>query len=236
MLADSRYVFLSSVSVYASLATPTPEEVRRANEIDLSGEVSATTYGSLYGGLKALCEQVLPSDALIVRAGLIVGPYDYTDRFTYWVMRLARGGEILAPGRPDRLVQFIDVRDLAEWIVRMTEKKEAGVYNATGLPITMHEVLGTDASLTWVSDEFLLQENVTPWTEMPLWIPHRTDLIESDKAIDAGLTFRGLGETMEAIRKSNPAEPLKAGMDADKEQMLLRKWHLTSRAAPPPAS
>lgn len=225
-LADSHYVFLSSVSVYSSAATPTPEEVARANDVDTSGQVSATSYGPLYGGLKALCEQALPKDALIIRPGLIVGPYDYTDRFTYWVMRLARGGEILAPGRPDRRVQFIDVRDLAEWIVRMIEKNATGVYDATGLPITMQAVLGTDASLTWVSEEFLLQENVTPWTELPLWLPHRESLINSDQAITAGLTFRDLKETMEAIRQSNPSEPLRAGLDADKERELLRKWHL----------
>ena len=131
-----------------------------------------------------LCEQaaeeVMPNGVLIIRPGLIVGPYDYTDRFTYWVVRVARGGEVLAPGRPDRFIQFIDVRDLAEWTVKMAEQKATGVYNAHGMPNTysMKNVLDecraaseSDASLTWTSEDFLLQENVTAWTVMPLWLP-----------------------------------------------------------------
>src|SRR5438132_3225731 len=143
------YVFISTQSVYADvsvfgvdetapLATLTDEQLDQANAIDSSGQASAVTYGKMYGGLKARCEQaaeeVLPNRVLIIRPGLIVGPYDYTDRFTYWVVRVARGAEVLAPGRPDRYVQFIDVRDLAEWVVRMIERGGTGVYNANGLP------------------------------------------------------------------------------------------------------
>jgi 2'-hydroxyisoflavone reductase len=122
--------------------------LEKANEIDSSGQASAVTYGAMYGGLKALCEQaaeeVLPDRVLIIRPGLIVGSYDYTDRFTYWVERVARGGgEVLAPGRPDRHLQFIDARDLAEWTVRMVERKETGVYNASSLlhDLTMERAL-----------------------------------------------------------------------------------------------
>ncbi|MGI8732187.1 MAG: NAD-dependent epimerase/dehydratase family protein [Pyrinomonadaceae bacterium] len=135
ILTDSvdRYVFISSISVYADVsvfgvdetapvAGLTSEQLAEANEIDSSGQASAVNYGKMYGGLKALCEQtaeeVLPNRVLTIRPGLIVGSYDYTDRFTYWVQRIARGneaGEVLAPGRPDRYLQFIDVRDLAEW-------------------------------------------------------------------------------------------------------------------------
>ena len=163
----------------------------------------------MYGGLKALCEQaaevVLPNRVLNIRPGLIVGPDDYTDRFTYWVVRVARGGEILAPGRPDRYVQFIDVRDLAEWIVRMVERKETGVYNANGLRnnLTMERVLeecrtasGSDATFTWVSEEFLLQEKVAAWSEMPLWLPEEAAphlrgfmFINCDKRCVGGLHF-----------------------------------------------
>ena len=147
-LVDS-YVFISSQSVYADvsvvgvdesapLSTLTSEQLEQANAIDSSGETSAVTYGKMYGGLKALCEQAVeqtfPGRALIIRPGLIVGPDDYTDRFTYWAERVARGGEVLAPGRPDRYVQFIDVRDLAAWTVSVIERNETGVYNATGLP------------------------------------------------------------------------------------------------------
>jgi len=258
-----RYVFISSVSAYAdlshtgleetaALATLTSEQLDQANAIDSSGQASAVTYGKMYGGLKALCEQaaeeVFPNRVLLIRPGLIVGPDDYTDRFTYWVMRVARGnkiGEVLAPGRPERAVQFIDVRDLAEWIVRMIERKGTGVYNANGLPqsLTMERMLeecktvsDSDASFTWVGDDFLMQEKVAPWSEMPLWIPEEDAahlpalmFINCDKAVESGLTFRPLNETIKDIltwrATTRTDEELKAGIDPDKEQRLLRKWH-----------
>lgn len=255
-----RYVFISSLSAYADvsvlgvdetapLRTLTNEQLEQANEIDSSGQTSAVTYGEMYGGLKALCEQaaeeVLPNRVLVIRPGLIVGPYDYTDRFTYWVVRVARGGEILAPGRPDRYVQFIDVRDLAEWTVRMIERKETGVYNANGLPnnLTMERLLeeckmvsNSDASFSWVSEEFLIQEGVASWSEMPLWMPEERAphlkgfmFINCNKAVGSGLTFRPLNDTIRDTLSWREAdclkEELKAGMDPDKEQRLLRKWH-----------
>lgn len=264
ILSDSvdAYVFISSLSVYADasvfgidetapVATLTSEQLKTANEIDSSGHVSAVTYGKMYGGLKARCEQaaeeVLPNRVLIIRPGLIVGPYDYTDRFTYWVVRVARGGEVLAPGCPDRCLQFIDVRDLAEWAVRMIEGRETGVYNANCLPnnLTMERVLEecktvseSDASFTWVDDEFLLQENVAGWSEVPLWVaekdtPHLKGFmfINCNKAVSSGLTFRHLDDTIRdtltwcGTNRLN--EELKAGIDTDKEQRLLRKWHET---------
>jgi 2'-hydroxyisoflavone reductase len=256
------YVFLSSLSVYADfsvfgidetapVATLTSEQLEKANEIDSSGQASAVTFGEMYGGLKALCEQaaeeVLPNRVLIIRPGLIVGPYDYTDRFTYWVVRVARGGEVLAPGRPERYVQFIDVRDLAEWTVRMTERKETGVYNANNLPktLTMERVLeeckiasDSDASFTWVSDNFLMQEKVARWSELPLWMPEEGAphlkgfmFINCNKAIGSGLSSRHLNDTIRDVltwRETNCAdEELKAGIDRDKEQGLLRKWRET---------
>jgi 2'-hydroxyisoflavone reductase len=254
-----RYVFISSVSVYAdfsvigidetsAVATLTSEQLEKANEIDSSGDASAVTYGKLYGGLKALCEQaaeeVLPNRVLIIRPGLIVGSYDYTDRFTYWVMRVARGGEVLAPGRPDRNVQFIDVRDLAEWTVRMIERKETGVYNANGLPnkLAMGRVFeeckivsGSNSSFTWVSENFLMQEKVVPWSEMPLWMPEGAPhlkgfmFLNCNKAVDAGLSFHPLNDTIKDTltwhETNRPNEVLKAGIDPEKEQGLLRKWH-----------
>ena len=259
------YVFISSLSVYADvsvfgidetapLATLTSEQLDQANAIDSSGQASAVTYGKMYGGLKALCEQaaeeVLPNRVLIIRPGLIVGPHDYTDRFTYWVQRIARGneaGEVLAPGRPGRYVQFIDVRDLAEWIVRMIERQETGVYNANGLPnsLTMERVLeecktvsASNASFTWVSEEFLMQEKVAPWSEMPLWMPEEGAphlkgfmFLNSDKAVGSGLSFRPLSDTIKDTliwyKTNRVDEVLKAGIDTDKEQRLLRKWHET---------
>jgi 2'-hydroxyisoflavone reductase len=257
-----RYVFISSLSVYADTSVPgidetaptatlTSEQLEKANEIDSSGQTSAVNYGEMYGGLKALCElaaeEVMPDRVLVIRPGLIVGPYDYTDRFTYWVERVARGGEVLSPGRPGRCVQFIDARDLAEWTVRMIERRGTGVYNANGLPdhLTMGRVLeacktasGSDAFFTWAAEDFLLQEKVAAWSEMPLWLPEEGAprlkgfmFINSDKAVGSGLSFRHLNETIKDTltwRETNrPNEELKAGIDPDKEQRLLRKWHET---------
>jgi 2'-hydroxyisoflavone reductase len=254
-----RYVFISSVSVYAEVKTPgmnetaplatlTAEQVEEANAIDSSGQTSAVTYGKMYGGLKALCEQttneVMPNRVLIIRPGLIVGPHDYTDRFTYWVSRVASGGETLAPGDPDRYLQFIDVRDLAEWIVRMVERNETGIYNATGLPgkVTMANVLdccrtvsASDATFTWVTDDFLLNEKVRPWGEMPLWMPDKEApnfkgfmFLNCDKAVGAGLNFRPLEETISATLNwqaaTDKSEDLKAGIKKEKEEILLSKW------------
>jgi 2'-hydroxyisoflavone reductase len=255
-----RYIFISSQSVYADvsvagvdenapLSTLTSEQLEQANAIDSSGQTSAVTYGKMYGGLKALCEQavenVFPDRALIIRPGLIVGPGDYTNRFTYWVERVARGGEVLAPGRPDRFVQFIDVRDLAEWTVCMIESKATGAYNASGLPnnLTMEMVLeeckrvsDSDASFTWASDDFLLHEKVGPWSEMPLWFPEEAAphlrgfmFINCDKAVSAGLTFRPLSDTINETltwrESARPKDELKAGIDPEKEKSLLHNWH-----------
>lgn len=259
VLADSvdRYIFISSQNAYADVSTPgvietaplatlTSEQLDEAYAIDRSAEPS---YGKLYGGLKALCEraaeEVMPNRVLIVRPGLIVGPHDYTDRFTYWVVRVARGGEVLAPGRPDRFVQFIDVRDLAEWIVRMTERKETGAYYANQPPMTftMKDVLDeckavsqSDASFTWASEEFLLQNQVVAWSEMPLWLPEEAAphlkgfmFVNSDKAVNGGLKFRSLTDTIRATLTWYKTErrKLSAGLDSEKEGALLRKLRET---------
>jgi 2'-hydroxyisoflavone reductase len=256
-----RYVFISSLSVYADLSVVgvnekaplkklTDEQLEKANEIDATGQTSAITYGEMYGGLKARCEQaveeVMPGRTMIIRPGLIVGPHDYTDRFTYWVLRVAGGGEVLAPGRPTRPVQFIDARDLADWILRMIDVQGTGVYNANGLPdsMSMENLLneckltsGSDASFIWASEEFLKQEGVAAWSEMPLWLPESAPhlkgfmFVNSDKAVATGLTTRALSDTVrdtlswyKAERSSNS---LAAGMDLEREARLLRKFHST---------
>ncbi len=240
---------VAGIDETAPLSTLTQEQLDEANAIDALGQTSAVTYGKLYGGLKALCEQaieeVMPRRALIIRPGLIVGPYDYTDRFTYWVVRVAHGGEVLAPARPERYVQFIDARDLAKWIVNMIERGERGIYNANGLPerLTMAGLLeecriaiDSDASFTWVSEDFLLQEKVAAWSEMPLWLPEEAAphlkgfmFIKSDKAVGAGLRFRPLRDTIEDTLIWHTTDcldgELKAGIARGKEEELLRKWH-----------
>jgi len=259
VLADSveRYVFISSQSAYADVSVPgvdetfplaglTDEQLDEAYSIDTSGQPS---YGKLYGGLKALCEraaeQAMPKRVLIVRPGLIVGPYDYTDRFTYWVVRVARGGEVLAPGRPERPVQFIDARDLAEWVVALMERRATGIYNANRSPdtLTMRNVLdecklasNSDAAFTWVSEAFLQQEQVMAWSQMPLWLPEEDApqlrgfmFVNCDRAIAAGLRIRPMSDTIADtlgwVRSDLQDQPLKAGIDPEREQTLLRKWH-----------
>src|SRR5687767_716949 len=256
VLADSveRYVFISSQSAYADVSVPgvdetfplaglTDEQLDEAYSIDTSGQPS---YGKLYGGLKALCEraaeQAMPKRVLIVRPGLIVGPYDYTDRFTYWVVRVARGGEVLAPGRPERPVQFIDARDLGDWTVKMIEDKRVGIFNCNGVPgaVTMQSLLneckavsGSDAFFKWADEEFLLQHQVGAWSELPLWLPESEEslkgfmFVNSDKAIEAGLKFRSVKETVADTltwyQTVAANEPLKAGLDPEKEQKLLNE-------------
>jgi 2'-hydroxyisoflavone reductase len=261
-LRDSvnQYVFFSSLSAYADFRTPgmdesvalatlTAEQIQTANVVDQTGSTSAINYGGSYGGLKVLCEQaveeVMPSRVLILRPGLIVGSDDYTDRFTYWVTRVAQGGEVLAPGRPDRYLQLIDVHDLSQWTIKMIEAKATGIYNANGetSQLTMASVLQacktvsqSDAKFNWVSDDFLLGKQVAMWSEMPLWIPDNEQALKGfmyincNKAFQAGLMLRPISETIRDVLNwyatSHTKEKLKAGMDSGKERDLLEAWHL----------
>ena len=248
----AHYTFVSSVSVYAEyppagiderapVATITSDELREAEEIATGARATARTYGEMYGALKALCEEAaekrMPGAVLNVRPGLIVGPDDYTDRFTYWVKRVAEGGQVLAPGRPERRVRVIDARDLAEWIVRMVEGGQHGVFNATGAEDGLsfgrmleacRRVSGSDARFSWTDDAFLLSHGVQPWSELPLWIPPEDNGIfevRNDKAIAAGLTFRALDTTVRDTlawdRMRGGDVPSKAGLSRDRERELL---------------
>lgn len=239
------YAFVSTISVYASTSQPGQDE-SAAVGILADPSVEEVT-GETYGPLKALCEQAVetatPGHALIIRPGLIVGPHDPTDRFTYWPHRAARGGEIAAPGDPSTPVQFIDARDLAAWILRMVERGETGVYNATGPndPITMGGVLdtcrvvsGADARITWIEDQFLLDAGIAPWTEMPLWIPSSDPDAPGFSAIDcrraqaAGLTTRPLADTAQATLEWAATRPAdhhwRAGITSAHEAEVLASW------------
>jgi 2'-hydroxyisoflavone reductase len=248
----AHYTFVSSVSVYARhppagvderapVATITSEQLNAAEEMTTGKRPTARTYGEMYGALKALCEraaeQRLPGRVLNVRPGLIVGRDDYMDRFTYWVRRVDDGGEVLAPGRPDRRVRLIDARDLAEWMVRMAETRTTGIFNATGAEdgLTFGRMLemcrvvsGSNARFTWVDERDLLDRGVEPWSELPLWIPASDNGIfevRNDKAIAAGLTFRPLEttvrDTLEWDRRRSRDEALKAGLARERERDLL---------------
>ncbi len=242
--AVQHYTFISSISVYRDFKLPGLDEAYPAATIEDETSEDVTQH---YGPLKALSERAaeaaMPGRVLHVRAGLIVGPHDPTNRFTYWPARLARGGEVLAPGRPDRAVQIIDARDLAEWIVRMAEERRAGVFNATGPEsrLTMAEVLdachheaGTDAQLTWVDERFLLENGVQPWMELPLWVPSTPDYagfaaVDCRKAFRAGLVFRPLAGTIADTLAWDgtlpPEHERRAGMEPEREVQLLRRWH-----------
>ena len=240
------YTFISSISVYSSFAQPTPENAPLAK---LEDETAEAVTGETYGGLKVLCEQaaesVFPGQTLNIRPGLIVGEFDPTDRFTYWVDRVARGGTILVPGKPELETQFIDAADLATWTIRMVERSTTGIFNATGNTTAFGQVLETikttleaDAHFEYVPDAFLLEHNVSPWmgeNSLPLWIPS-SDLdsanfarVPIQKALEKHLGFRPLEytvrDTIEFVKSRGVDYVWKSGLSAEKEQELLEAWH-----------
>lgn len=242
--AAGRYVFISTISVYPEFGQTGIDEGAPVGTLD-DATVEEIT-GPTYGPLKALCEraveEVFPGRAVIIRPGLIVGPYDPTGRFTYWPARIARGGDVLVPRALDWPTQIIDVRDLAAFAVAMAEGGAPGTYNATGpadpltfgeLFATAREVAGSDARPVVVPESFLLAENVGPWMELPLWVPDTPEnkgfaAIDCRRAIAAGLTFRPLVETVRdtlAWERTVPADAARpAGLAPEREASLLRDW------------
>ena len=218
---------------------------------------SSEDVAAEYGGLKALCElaveAALPGRALVVRPGLVVGPYDYTGRFTYWPFRIARGGEVLAPGSPKARVWFIDARDLAAFVIALVERQERGVYNAVGPagPLSLGELLdecievtASDAVPTWVGEEFLLANDVAPFTDLPLWIPASEGghpVIDIRKGVAAGLAFRPPSATIRELLDAGSAHAERvdssgpprapAGLSAERERSLLAAWHASQSAS-----
>jgi 2'-hydroxyisoflavone reductase len=243
------YTFVSSISVYADINQPGLNENSRLGTLEDKTQEEIT--GESYGPLKVLCETAvetaLPGRVLTVRPGLIVGPNDPSDRFTYWVKRMARGGEVLAPGHPGAPVQTIDVRDLAEWILKMAEADQKGIFNATGPaePLTMGDMLITAASvgrsradLTWVDETFVIEQGIEPWIQLPLWVPAGEGdgwaQVDFRRALDKGLTFRPLVETMSDTLAWAAGRPPDykwlAGLRAERETELLQAWR--SRTTP----
>jgi len=246
-----RYVFISTISVYGDAKTgpdedaPT-EKYEGADPYKETLEAMKAGGYKTYGPLKALSEKEaekwFPGKTLIIRPGLIVGPRDETDRFTYWPVRIDRGGELLAPGSPDDPVQFIDARDLAEWTIRMAENRETGTYNATGpaKPLgiggmldEIKAALKSNAPLTWVTEDFLTRQKVEPWSDMPVWTGKESGLARAkiDRALSKGLTFRPLGETARdtlAWFKSQSQDrqsKSRAGLTPERETEVLVAWH-----------
>lgn len=245
LLADAveHYTFVSSLSAYASFAEPNQNEDAPLATMD-DPTVEQIT-GESYGPLKALSEQAaesaMPGRVAVVRPGLIVGPHDPTDRFTYWPVRVAKGGDLLAPAPSDYPVEFTDVRDLGEWMVRVAEQRIAGVFNASGpgepatlggLLETCREISGSDARFVWADDAFLQQNEVQPWSQLPLWIGNGPEYdgfsrYDCSRAIAAGLTFRPVAETVAATlewAQNRPADHAwRAGLAAEQEAELLKK-------------
>ena len=251
------YVFVSTISVYASNERAEDESAplaayAGADPMAETMESFQRSGGALYGALKAASEQEARRQfgerTTVIRPGLIVGPGDETDRFTYWPVRLARGGEVLAPGDGSDPVQFIDARDLAEWTIRIAETRTLGTFNATGPaePLAMREMLagiaaaiGSEARVEWVPPDFLAAENVSPWSDLPVWVPGSGESAgfarrDIRRALAAGLTFRPLAttasDTLAWFRAQPPARQakLRAGLAPEREAALLARWHAST--------
>jgi 2'-hydroxyisoflavone reductase len=237
-LRDSveRYVFVSSISAYADLSTGPTEESPLAELGEMPSDEMLPDYAN-YGALKALCEDVVTEvfgdRALIVRPGLIVGPHDPTGRFTYWPHRIARGGEFVVPGPPEATVQIVDVRDLGDWIVDLAERRESGAFNATHPGLSWGELVDSCQRVSgggqpvWIDSEFLAEHEVGQWMELPLWLHDRESvgMMQADvsRALDAGLTFRPLDETVRGtLELAETTEA--AGLRPEREREVIEAW------------
>ncbi|MCY4061424.1 MAG: NAD-dependent epimerase/dehydratase family protein [Chloroflexi bacterium] len=246
--AVEHYCFISTLSVYPVAGEPNRDETAPLLTLkdDSCEEVSAESYGPLKVGCEAQVMEAFPQSALIIRAGLIVGPYDQTNRFTYWVTRAARGGDAIAPPAQQPL-QFIDARDLADFVLRGIERRTSGVYNVTGPAkrLTFGEflpqakgALASDVRFHHVSDEFLQRQGVDEFMGLPLWL--NQEAAESfmtfsiERALAAGLRFRALSQTIRATNdwaRANPDAPKQADLPTELEATLLEAWYPSRRRA-----
>ena len=236
LAGSGSYCFVSSISVYADFRQVNDEDGPIAQLGDLpDSEVTDASYGPLKGLCEDAVRDVFGARALVVRPGLIVGPHDPTGRFTYWPHRVARGGEVLAPAPPDAPTQFVDVRDLAAWMVELSARGATGTYNATHPGVTWADLLaacrrvtGSGAEITWVEPGFLVEQEVGPWLELPLWLAdpdaEYADRVDVSRALDAGLTFRPLDETVRATLDEAETTDA-AGLRPEREAELLAAWH-----------
>ncbi len=236
LAAVDRYVFVSTRSVYRDLG-PAADQHEAAPR--LAGHEG---YGAAKARSEDALEAALPGRVTIVRPGLIVGPFDPTGRFTYWPLRVQRGGDVLVPGRPARPVQWIDARDLAAWCVSLAGRSTVGTYDAVGpsgsmgaLLERLHAVIGGDARFHWVPDDWLLAHAVVPWTGLPLWLPDADTafgglMMGTDAlARHDGLAFRPVDETIRdtlawAARPDARTPRAVATLNAEREQALLTAW------------
>ena len=239
----NRYLFISTISVHDLGAAEIITE-----ETPLSAE-PADSYGPLKASCEAIVRNIYRERATIVRPGLIVGPYDTTDRFSYWPVRVSNGGEVIAPVAPSEPTQFIDARDLAEFVVHVLELDDGGTYNVTGprSAVTIGDVLyacahesTSQTQFTWVDAAFLKEQGVQPWMEVPLWVPQDTperSIVQADvtRAMERGLRIRSLPHTVRdtlawARKAGKRRENLTAGLTPEREGYLLERWHDKGRA------
>jgi len=242
MLKDAvdRYIFISTLNVYADFSKLGIDENSSLGRIE--DETVEEVTGETYGPLKVLCEnavkEIFPDRSIMLRCGLIVGPHDPTDRFTYWPVRIQQGGEVLCASPPEMQVQFIDARDLADFILHVSEKRMSGAYNTTGpaSTLSMQEFLEvcksqtkSNASLTWVSEEFITGNDVG---HIPIWTPTNWRgifAVDCTKAKKSGLHFRPIEETVNDTMVWHATRPadyeMKVGLKTPKEKELLARWH-----------
>ena len=255
VLKDStqQYIFISTISTYAHYRQAGMDETYELAKYTGAEDplTIKTPSGALYGPLKVLSEREaekwFPGKTTVVRPGLIVGPGDETDRFSYWPVRIDRGGEVLCPGNPEDPTQIIDVRDLSEFIVRLAEDRVIGTFNATGprSPLTMAEMLygcravssgSNEIKFTWADAAFLQEQKVRGWSDMPTWIPMTADnqgwgRVSIARALGRGLTFRPLAVTARDTIdwfKAQPAErqaAMRSGLKPEREKEVLAAWH-----------
>jgi 2'-hydroxyisoflavone reductase len=248
-----QYIFISTMSVYKDNSVPNKDESDGTTPMPDGVDPYTTVRedaGKYYGALKTFSEQEVAKHYgkayTIVRPGLIVGPLDRSDRFTYWPVRIDRGGEVLSPGTPNDPTQFIDARDLAEFMIRLAEQKVTGTFNAVGNVMPIGDVfngiktaIGSNATFTWVPADFLSANGVRGWRHMPMWLPPTGPTAgflrrSNAKAVAAGLTFRPLSLTARdtlAWHKTRPEEEQKAtlegavaGISPAREAEVLAAW------------
>ena len=245
-----QYMFVSSISVYPD---GVPDGADETAAVQVLADPKSENVRQDYGALKAACEKAaeaaLPGRTTVVRPTLIVGPDDPTDRYTYWPVRLDRGGEVLAPGDGNDRTQVIDVRDLAAFMIGLVETNTPGIFNAAGpeQPLTMRGLVeatakgvGSKATVTWVPAAFLEAEKVQPWSDMPSWIPKGPEsggmAVSNARAIAKGLRCRPLADTARdtlAWWKKEPEQrqkaPMRAGLPADREAAVLAAWKASKK-------
>ncbi len=247
-----QYLMISTISVYSQFSQLNMDESAALGTLD--DPTVETVDGATYGPLKAYSEQAVTEQfgagTTILRPGLIVGPRDRTDRYSYWPVRASRGGNMLCPGNGSDLVQYIDVRDLAEFIVHCLEQKTTGIFNTISdsktetvkdMVDTCIEVSGADTNAVWADTDFLTEQGVRPWADMPVWVPNAGEMaglsqIDVSRAFAAGMKIRNRNETaLDTLNwfktlSEERQETLRAGIKPEREQEVLAEWFIREKS------